>query len=316
MIINQVRSPTTQHGIALITVMLVLAVVTVSLVSMSSDRQMDIRRTENQLRSTQAWEYLYGLEAWAENQLKVDFASNKNDALTDSWSKPLSLTQIPEGNFNADIIELQGRINLNNLLVDGVASDDDVQRLKRLLSNLDIKPELVDAMLDWIDPDMEIRYPNGAEDETYSNLSPPYRSANTPFADVSELLRIQGVTQKDYEKLLPYIYVADGYEPINVNTASAEVLRCMAKDITKDQAESIFRASGKPFKKVDEFLKDEAMADISINKTSLSVVSNHFLLSGQIDMGKNGLTFQSQIKRSADGAVKVSKRMRRSLLDG
>ena len=307
--------PATQRGIALITVMLVLAIVTVSLVSMSSDRQMDIRRTENQLRSIQAWEYAYGLEAWAESQLNVDFSTNQYDALTDRWSKPLFST-IPEGNVKADIIELQGRINLNNLLVDDKASDEDVQRLKRLLTHLDIKPELVDAMLDWMDPDMEMRYPNGAEDEIYTKLVPAYRSANSPFAEVSELLRVQGITQTDYEKLLPYIYVAEGYQSVNVNTASAVVLRCMAKDIKKDEAESIFRASGKPFEKVEEFLKDEAMAGISVNKAGLSVVSHHFLLSGQIDMGKNALTFQSQIQRSADGTVKVSKRMRRSLLDG
>jgi general secretion pathway protein K len=294
--------------------MLVLAVVTVSLVSMSSDRQMDIRRTENQLRSSQAWEYVHGLEAWAENQLNVDFTTNQYDALTDRWSKPLFST-IPEGNVKADIIELQGRINLNNLLVDDQASDEDVQRLMRL-THLNIKPELVYAMLDWMDADMEMRYPNGAEDEIYTKLVPAYRSANSPFAEVSELLRVQGITQTDYEKLLPYIYVAEGYQPVNVNTASAVVLRCIAKDIKKDEAESIFRASGKPFEKVEEFLKDEAMAGISVNKAGLSVVSNHFLLSGQIDMGKNGLTFQSQIQRSSDGTVKVSKRMRRSLLDG
>ncbi len=315
MTLRKLGMPTTQRGIALITVMLVLAVVTVSLVSMSSERQMDIRRTENQLRSSQAWEYAYSLEAWAENQLNVDFATNQYDALTDRWSKPLFST-IPEGNVKADIIELQGRINLNNLLVDDQASDEDVQRLKRLLTHLNIKPELVDAMLDWMDADMEMRYPNGAEDETYTNRVPAYRSANSPFAEVSELLRVQGITQTDYQKLLPYIYVAEGYQPVNVNTASAVVLRCMAKDIKKDEAESIFRASGKPFKKVEEFLKDEAMAGISVNKTSLGVISNHFLLSGQIDMGKNGLTFQSQIQRSTDGTVKVSKRMRRSSLDG
>jgi len=316
MITTGYRLPTSERGIALITVMLVLAVVTVALVSMSSNRQMDIRRTENQLRSTQAWEYLYGLEAWAENQLRADFASNKNDALTDLWGKPLSSTSIPEGSFEAGIIDLQGRINLNNILVDGEASDDDVQRLKRLFSNLDIKPELVDAMLDWIDTDMEIRYPHGAEDETYTKLSQPYRSANSPFSDVSELLRVQGFTLKDYQKLLPYVYVANSYEPINVNTASAVVLRCLADDMKKDQAESIFRASGKPFEKVEDFLKDEAMADISVNKMSLSVTSNHFLLSGQIDMGKNGLAFQSLLKRSKDGVVTVVRRMRRSSTDG
>jgi general secretion pathway protein K len=305
-----------QKGIALITVMLVLAVVTVALVSMSSDRQMDIRRTENQLRSTQAWEYVYGLEAWAANQLKLDVDNNKYDALTDQWSKPLTLKPTPEGNVKADIIELQGKINLNNLLVDGQPSDDDVQQLKRLLTYLEIKPELVDAMLDWIDADMDIRYPNGAEDETYTRLLPPYRSANVPFVDVSELLRVQGITLKDYKKLIPYIYVADTYEPININTASPEVLRTLAPNIKKDEAESIYRASGKPFAKVDEFLKDEAMKGISVNKANLSIDSHHFLLSGYIDMGKNGLLFQTQLSRSTSGEVKVVKRLRRSLING
>ena len=310
------RLPTYERGIALITVMLVLAVVTVALVSMSSNRQMDIRRTENQLRSTQAWETLHGLEAWAGNQLKADSAKNKNDSESDLWSKPLHKTQIPEGSFEANIIDLQGRINLNNLLVDGKASEEDVQRLKRLFIILDIKPELVDTLLDWIDADMELRYPNGAEDETYTRLSPPYRSANTPISDLGELLRVQGFTVEDYEKLLPYVYVAEGYQPLNVNTASAVVLRCLANDIKKNQAESIFRASGKPFEKVEEFLKDEAMSGISVNKESLSVVSNHFILSGQIDIGKNGLAFQTQFKRDTEGVVTVVKRLRRSSIDG
>ena len=305
-----------QKGIALITVMLVLAVVTVALVSMSSDRQMDIRRTDNQLRSAQAWEYVYGLEAWAANQLKLDIDNNKYDALTDLWAKPLTKKPTSEGSVKANIIELQGKINLNNLLVDGKASEEDVQQLKRLLSHLEIKPELVDAMLDWIDSDMDIRYPNGAEDETYTRLLPPYRSANVPFAEVSELLRVQGITLKDYKKMLPYIYVADTYEPININTASPEVLRTLAPNIKKNEAESIYRASGKPFAKVDEFLKDEAMKGISVNKAKLSVDSHLYLLSGHIDMGRNALLFQTQLSLSQSGEVKVTKRLRRSLLDG
>ena len=72
MITTKSQSVKSQRGIALITVMLILAVVTIVLVGMSSDRQMDIRRTENQRRSIQAWEYVYGIEAWAETQLKVD----------------------------------------------------------------------------------------------------------------------------------------------------------------------------------------------------------------------------------------------------
>ncbi len=305
-----------ERGIALITVMLVLAVVTVVLVSMSSDRQMDIRRTENQLRSSQAWEYVFGLETWAQSRLQADAAENKYDADSDLWSKPLPSTPLPEGRYQADLIDLQGRINLNNLLVEGKASDADVQRLKRLLSQLDIKPELVDAMLDWMDADMDIRYPDGAEDETYSELSPPYRSANSLFADVSELLRIKGITLENFQKLEPYVYVAEDYQPLNVNTADAVVLRTLAENMKKSQAESIYSASGKPFEKIEDFLKDEAMSDISVDKKSISVKSNYFLLSGQVDMGKNVLAFQSQLKRGKDGVTEVVSRMRRSLTDG
>lgn len=313
---SEVLGPGHQRGIALITVMLVLAVVTVALVAMSSDRQMDIRRTENQLRSTQAWEFVHGLEAWAESQLRADLYENEYDADSDVWGESLAKTPIQGGSVEANIIELQGRINLNNLLLEGEASDPDIQRLKRLFSILDIKTGLVDAIVDWIDSDMEIRYPDGAEDETYSRLSPPYRSANSQFSDVSEILRVKGFAQEDYEKLRPYIYVTDSYESLNINTASPVVLRCLADGITKRQAESIFRAHGKPFEKVEDFLKDEAMAEISVDKKSLSVVSNHFLLSGQIDMGKNGLAFQTQLKRTKEGVISIVMRVRRSSIDG
>lgn len=304
-------------GIALITVMLVLTVVSVALVSMSTSRQMDSRRTENQLRSTQAWEYVYSVEAWAEKRLREDLSKNKHDSAADLWNKPLPATPIPEGKIAASIIELQGRLNLNSLIVDGLDSEESIQRMKRLFDYLDIKPELVDAILDWMDADMNIRYPHGAEDETYSTLQPPYRSANSSFSDVSELLRVHGMSFKDYEKLLPYIYVAESHELLNINTASSMVLRTLGDKISKNRAESLYRASGKPFEKVDDFLKDEAMSGISVNKISLSVISNHFLVSGQIDRGAKGLAFQSQLKRNqGDGKITLVRRMRRSSLDG
>lgn len=306
----------TQGGVALITVMLVLAIATVAVVSMSTARQMDIRRTENQLRTAQAWEYLYGLESWANSRLQADGKDNKSDGLNDGWAKSLSETKVVEGTIQAGIEDLQGRINLNNLLVDGEASEKDVKRLKRLLVNLKMKAELADAMLDWIDSNMEITYPQGAEDETYTRLKPAYRAGNRPFADVSELLLVQGITREDYQTLRPYVYVADGYAPLNINTASATVLRCLADDISADQAESMFRARGKPFEKIDEFLKDETVSDTGIGKYGLGVISNHFLVTGQIEMGKHRWVFESQMRRDKDGLVTLVKRQRGSLVHG
>ena len=64
--------PGLQQGIALITVLLVLSIATVALVSMSTSRQLDIRRTQNLLRSSQAFAYVYSLETWADTVLGKD----------------------------------------------------------------------------------------------------------------------------------------------------------------------------------------------------------------------------------------------------
>ncbi|QPK64726.1 type II secretion system minor pseudopilin GspK [Methylomonas sp. LL1] len=305
-----------ERGIALITVMLVLSIATLAVVSMSTARQMDIRRTENQLRAMQAWEYVYGLESWATNVLRTDGKDNERDALNESWAKPLPKTAVAQGSLQAEIVDLQGRINLNNLVVDGEVSQEDVKRLRRLLHSLELKPELVDAMLDWIDGDMEIRYPHGAEDEAYTRRKPPYRAANRSFADVSELLLVQGMSLEQYRKLLPYIYVTFGYAPLNVNTAGATVLRCLADDISADQAESIFRAGGKPFTDIADFLKDEAVSATIIGKYGLAVTSQYFLLTGQIEMGQTRFMFESQLQRSRQGLVTLQKRQRRSPAHG
>ncbi|MEI8574266.1 general secretion pathway protein GspK [Methylomonas sp. LW13] len=304
-----------QRGIALITVMLILAIATVAVVSMSSARQLDIRRTENQLRSMQAWEYAYGLESWAVGRLAADAKVGDVDGLDDTWSEPLARTTVAGGTMQAKLDDLQGRINLNNLLVEGKVSAPDVKRLERLLAVLKLKTELAQAIVDWIDADMDASYPHGAEDETYTRSKPAYRAANRQFADVSELLLVKGMTREIYSKLLPYVYVVEGYAPLNINTASAMVLRCLADDISADRAASMFRARGKPFAKVAEFLKDEAVADAGIGKYGLGVSSQNFLLQGQIDMGKTHLQFQSQLQRDSGGA-QVVKRQRQGLAHG
>ncbi|MCK9606097.1 MAG: type II secretion system minor pseudopilin GspK [Methylomonas sp.] len=294
-----------QRGVALITVLLVLALATVTIVSMSSERQLDIRRTENQLRGDQAWAYALSLENWAVTRLQGS-----------DWRKPLQISEDGEVELRAEIDDLQGKINLNNLLVDGEVSTEDVNRMKRLLKQLELDSEVMDAILDWIDADGDIRYPFGAEDEVYSRKHPPRRTSNRLFADVSELLLVQGVTREIYDKLRPFVYAAPGYAPINVNTAPAQVLRCLADKISADQAASMYRASGKPFSELADFFKDEAVEGRGIGKHGLSVKSTFFLLSGSVDMGRARLRFESQLQKRADSMAIVIRRARSGWLRG
>ncbi len=303
-----------QRGVALITVLLVLAIASVAVVSMSTARQAGIRRTDNQLLAAQRWELALALEQQASAVLAEDAKSNAFDGSDDGWNKRSLQSSAAGMTATANIEDLQGRINLNNLFRDGELSSDDVSRLRRLLTILELKPELLDAIIDWTDADMEIRYPHGAEDETYTRRKPPYRAANRPFADVSELLLVEGIDREIYDSLRPYIYVAEGYAPLNINIAEAGVLRCLADDISEDQAASMFRAGGKPFKKIEDFLKDEAVAELKIGKYGLSIGSEHFQLSGNIDATVSQFRFVSQLRRD-DGQVAVVKRQRLGAAD-
>ncbi|MFI3155817.1 MAG: type II secretion system minor pseudopilin GspK [Methylococcaceae bacterium] len=306
-----------QQGVALIMVLLILSIATVALVSMSSSRQLDIRRTENLLRSAQAFETIYSLESWAANTLRDDLRENKPDSFDDRWTKPLPETAISSGTMQAKLMDLQGRFNLNNLLVEEKPSDLDLQRFKRLLTDLKIKPAVIDAILDWMDADSEIRYPDGAEDETYFQKKTPYRSANRQFADVSELLLIHGITLEDYNKLKPYIYVTNSYAAINVNTAAPVLIRCLADKLSAKNTELLIRAiKHKPFKTLETFLQHDAVAAQGINKQGLSVISNNFLLSGTIRVGKILLLFESHLSRRENGLITLVKRQRRSPENG
>lgn len=297
------------QGVALITVLLVLGLASLAVLSMSTARQADIRRTDNQLLASQRWEMVLALEQQAIALLSKKTADVRWQGLT-LTIEAAGMTAV------AEIEDLQGRINLNNLIRDNEVSDRDVDRLRRLLLTQKQPPVLVDAIIDWIDANMEIRYPDGAEDETYSRRKPPYRTANRSFADIRELLLVDGMDREIFQALRPFIYVADGYAPLNVNRASTEVLRCLADDISKDRAASMFRAHGKPFEKVEEFLKDEAVVDAKVDKYGLSVTSEHFQLQGEIQ-GKGGnFRFVSRLARQGEGKPQVLRRQRVGMVDG
>src|SRR5262249_12987180 len=53
--------------------------------------------------------------------------------------------------------------------------------------------EVANAILDWIDADDQLRT-NGAEDEYYQTLQPPYHCKNAPLDSLEELLLVRGVT--------------------------------------------------------------------------------------------------------------------------
>lgn len=96
---------------------------------------------------------------------------------------------------------------------------------------------LVDSLLDWRERGRGPR-PNGAKDEFYQALDPPYRVKSAPFATVEELLLVRGFTAwvvygEDYNQnglLDPN--EDDGDESFPLDDADGVLFRGVAADLT------------------------------------------------------------------------------------
>jgi type II secretory pathway component PulK len=83
-----------------------------------------------------------------------------------------------------------GKINLNALMKrdsGGTIAHDMLMALPNMTE------DIANSIVDWLDSDSDAR-PNGAEDDYYSGLTPPYHCKNAPLDSIEELLLVKGVT--------------------------------------------------------------------------------------------------------------------------
>jgi general secretion pathway protein K len=96
-----------------------------------------------------------------------------------------------------------------------------------------MEPKWANIIADWIDSDIQPQFPDGAEDPTYTGLSPPYRTANMPLTRASELLAIAGFGLDRYRKLEPFVTALPIGTSINLCTAPVELLDALVAGRTQ-----------------------------------------------------------------------------------
>jgi len=307
-----------QQGVAIITALLIVTIAATVSVTISTRLQLDVRRTGNLIAQDQAHFYLLAAEEWSQRILRQDKKDSRSDSLDENWAIELPPIPVDGGSIQGKLTDLHACINVNSLISENAVDPVTKTRISQLFSNLGISNDPSQAIIDWIDTDLETTNPNGAEDGYYLNLETPYRVANTALHSVSELRLIKGFEDnKTYQLIKPYLcaFVINNTKiAINVNTASAEVLQSLSANMTAELAKEIIEHRVEsPFNDIKDFTSFSKLGTIIKSTDKLSTSSDYFLLRTQAIIGKANKVMYSVIYRDNNGITTVISRTQRTL---
>lgn len=297
-----------QNGVAIIMVLLVFFMATVIMSGIMLQQHYAIKQSGYLFATLQSQQYAIGAEARARQILYRDVVAPANgnkaiDYVGEAWAAPKNEFVIEQGKLFYRIEDLQGRFNVNNVSKGGVW----VERFQALLTSLEINPKYAQRLFDWLDADSETSGVNGAEDGDYLFLKPPYRTANQLIMDVSEL-RLLGMTEKEYQALLPYVAALPLNAPINVNTVSARVLGALAPGLSSAVLGAITAQQRNGIKSVGDFLKIDGVPATLQDDGALSVLSEYFAVYSEVAFDERHTELKSVLHRDSSGNIKLLSR--------
>ncbi len=310
------RGPAGQRGVALITVLLVVALATVAAVQMTRDGIFDKRRSGNLFAQEQAHQVALGGERWVvailaqQAERERERAGEAGAGLEEErieWPQTMPPIPIAGGQVGGQIADAQARFNLNSLVGPGGVEALAVSRFQRLLAALGLDRTIAMATVDWIDRDSQITHPGGGEANFYLSLAEPYRIANRPMASASELRRVRGVDAAAWRALAPHVTALPQPTPINVSTASPEVMRAIVPSADEAAAKKLTEAT---FDELGDFLRHPLVETSGASVEGIAVRSDYFRSRVDVEYGPMSYTLYTWLQREDDGRLRVLRRAR------
>ncbi len=230
---RDVAIPARERGAALLTVLMLVAIIAVMAGAALEKLRLSTRLAGNAAAGEQARAYALAAETLATTRIGAMLeASPKRVTLQGDWSgRPFGMP-LPGGGFATARVRDGGNcFNLNSLVSGraGAYVTDPLMRPQfvRLMRLLDVPVQVAEQIAagtaDWIDSD-QAQQAMGAEDAAYLNRETPYRTADTLMTDPSEIRAVAGMTSQIYATLKPWICTLPVAQaaPINVNTLLPE----------------------------------------------------------------------------------------------
>ena len=259
-------------------------------------------------RVQSAW-ILVGALDWARLILREDFRAGGADHLGEPWATPLAEARLstflaadqnntdegPEAFLSGSITDAQSRYNLRNLVNTGTGKvlPADLAILERLFESISVSPDLASRIAKQLN----------------SATSSVNVAANSPLPpdSVAELTWL-GIDEATIQLVRPYVVMLPIRTPINLNTASAQVLAAVIDNLDLGGAERLVQARQRnPFRGVPD-AQNVLGANFSLKPDRVGVNSSFFELAGRLRLGDRILEEQSMVQRRGIDVVTFQRR--------
>lgn len=298
-----------QQGIALITILVMVALATILAATIAKKQSNTAENTAYLIRQDQSLLYAKSAEAFFSELLVQDAQDSAQvDHLGETWAKPMPAFPVEDGYISGELQDESGKFNLNNLVKADGRPDENVQKwFEKLLVRVGLPAELSQAVIDWQDPDDQPTGAMGAESSYYQGLQPPYLAPNTQFHSIEELKRLRGFEGKNFDLIKPYISALPTTQStkININTAPALVLASIDEKLDQhaidDQLKAKF-AKMEYFNSVNDLWSLDAFKNIDPDNKQrvmslLDVKSNYFQAHIEVMLSERKRQFSSSLMR-------------------
>lgn len=287
-----------QQGSALISALFMMTLIAIAATAMSVRLQLDIHHTRITLQSEERYRAANLVNFWAISVLNNSgniFLKTLADGSVQHYPQSIQPYQ-PQLSLSGQIIDLQGRFNLNNIIEKKYYG-----RFLELIKNAapqstKAQQELIaQSTLQWILP----YQPGRGEDrflKPYLQQKPGYYPAHQAMMSVSEFRLVNGVDAQTYQQLLPYITVLPESTAINVNTASEKVLATLAPGLSTSQVHKIIeQRKDSGIKNISTISK--LLQQLNIAPEDATLNSQYFLVIATVKDQENQLTTYTIFKR-------------------
>ena len=250
---------------------------------------------------------------WSRNILADDARRTPTDHLGEIWTTEIPVTAIgsdvTDGSVGGAIRDLSGRFNLNELAPRGRVDTKAVTRFARLLGLVGMSGASANAAAQALAAHLQ----GGAADAGAGRDARTATASEAPggaetnagggraLVETRELVLLGLVPAATFAALEPHVDAAPAGAPININTASAEVLAAVIDGLSLDVARNLVAARERAWFRNLGDLQGRLPDGASLpDGRALDVRSRYFLVTVTAAYGEAVLNLQAMLDRESN----------------